>query len=382
MATIVRPKPLPLVMALLLTGPLVSCTFSKDDRGAGIDSLASPSHTPLPRNQGGQGHQVPPVLTPVLGVLDRGGNRIMGECAALGSGTENCFWTYSLDPTLCSGSRCSKLVIYFSGGQMSCPAPDDDGKYLRAMAKQGYVAVCARVYETAAGSGAVPMHVSASRVNAVVKNIVADKMIRRAWSGEHLLFSGVSNGATTPLIAMARTSFDGQAAWKGSKYTAACFYDGVYDAKAQFTFLRQNTCGKINSLLSYQRAYSRYCHWPSSGFTLPVNWPTPQSCSNGDTAADTLTGIDPSLLSIKHWKLIECGSALPACFSDVAPAVPIETLCNKIKTDNQHTCDFQAFPNVGHARCGGSNMPTIAACLDWFDGRILQARKMSLDLGK
>jgi hypothetical protein len=251
---------------------------------------------------------------------------------------------------------------------MSCPDPDDESKYLRNYAKRGYVAACAMAFESSEGSGSFPSHRAASRVNSLVKAIVSDPNIAAAWSGEHLLFTGVSNGATTPVVAMAREEFDKESWWNGSQNTAACFYDGVAHVADLFAFLRENNCAKRNSVLSYQRAYSRYCDW--TGGTLPSSWPRPSSCDNADTQADTITSTDPSAFAIKTWKLIECGSATAACLRDVIPKAPIETLCSKIDSGASHTCEFESFPDVGHVACAGSNHETINACADWFESKI------------
>ena len=66
--------------------------------------------------------------------------------------------------------------------------------------------------------------------------------MRAGWSGEYLLFSGVSHGASGPVVTMATSTDDDQPAWQGTVYTAACFNDGTYDAAALLAFGFANQC--------------------------------------------------------------------------------------------------------------------------------------------
>jgi hypothetical protein len=298
------------------------------------------------------------------GALQYGsGTNAVSECATLGSGSQKCDWTFLYDPDACAGEKCSKLVIYFSGGQMSCPDPKDPSSYLAQYASLGYVAVCARLYEDSTGSSQFPYSQEASRVNLLVRAIAGSSTIRRYWDGKYLLHSGVSHGATAPVVAMARGNYDEDPSWKGSVVTAACFLDGTYDVPALFGFLRGNSCAPAVSVLSYERAYSRYCSW--SGGILPVTWPSAASCNTAATQADSLGGLNVTSLSIPHWKLVECGSSLGPCLQDVLPGSSIQSLCATIDGSSEHTCSFESHPSISHVGCG-IETSLIQSCDGWF----------------
>ena len=147
------------------------------------------------------------------------GIRTIDDCSALGVGSEACSYTYVWDPSRCTGRACKRLVIYFSGGQETCPDVTNPNSYLAHYTAQSYVAVCARAFETSTGSAQFPRHLEAPRFDALVGTITSDPDVLAGWSGEYLLFSGVSHGASGPVVTMATQAFDDQPSWKGSAYT-------------------------------------------------------------------------------------------------------------------------------------------------------------------
>ncbi len=81
---------------------------------------------------------------------------------------------------------------------MTCPDPADDSSYLGKLSSLGYVTVCARLYENADGSAEFPYFEEAGRVDVLMESITSDKAISEAWSGDYLLITGGSHGATAP----------------------------------------------------------------------------------------------------------------------------------------------------------------------------------------
>ncbi|MCB1154549.1 hypothetical protein KDL45_12925, partial [bacterium] len=47
-------------------------------------------------------------------------NFVIEECEDAGTGHEECAWRYRVNADRCTGAQCSKLVIYFAGGDMKC----------------------------------------------------------------------------------------------------------------------------------------------------------------------------------------------------------------------------------------------------------------------
>jgi hypothetical protein len=303
------------------------------------------------------------------------GVRTIAACADLGVGTEACEYTFVYDAARCLGARCSRLVIYFSGGQESCPDAASTTSYLGYYRDQGYVAVCARDFESSTASDEFPRHRESPRVDLLVKTITSDPDVRAAWSGDALLFSGVSHGASGPVVTMATSTDDDQPSWKGRAYTGACFYDGTYDAPGLLALDYTNECLELTSVVSYERVYSRYCAWPPSARgSLPRTWPAPDTCPSPDLALDTVNAASVPSLAIHDWKLVECGSALPLCSGpltgqDALPAAPIKALCDGIASSAGYTCAFGSFPQTSHIACG-TDPATIGVCHDWFEGEL------------
>lgn len=295
-------------------------------------------------------------------------DRLIGECKNLGSGPEACFYRYHYNEN-CRENKCSKLLIYFSGGQMSCPDPiEKPQSYLARYANDGYVAVCAKIYETEPESGARPFNKEASRVDLLVRTITSDPAIRQGWNGERVLFSGVSHGSAAAVVTMARNDFDATAAWSGTKTTGACFFDGVYNARESLAVnsSAKNTTPAGNSCHIYARAYGRYCPWVGK-VGYPATWPHPDTCQTPDTVLDTVDGINVENFAIKNWKLIECGRSLEYCADDMVSAGPQWQLCKRIDGGPGKNCEFDSFPSVSHNNCGAT-AETMDSCRGWFNG--------------
>ena len=237
---------------------------------------------------------------------------------------------------------------------------------LDVYANDGYVAICAQTFANTVGSQSNPYSKESGRVNEVISNIISNPTIQQSWSGKYLLHSGVSHGATSPIIAMARTSYDSNANWKGSLKTAACYYDGIYDSNAELNFLTTNACdnGKTPDvpIVNTQAYINRYCGVQ----TLCADFAQ-------KSADDTIVNVDPSVYDIKDWKLLSCGSGTTTypCNWDVFPAVQIQILCDKIKSDGTHTCIYKDLPSPQsiHLTCANTKS---SECRQWFDTLITQ----------
>jgi hypothetical protein len=312
------------------------------------------------------------------GVPRTSGVVVLDACTTLGTGSEACGYSFVWSPAACSSGRCRRLMIYFSGGQESCPAVSPAAGFLAHFADAGYVAVCARDFDTPTGSATYPRHLEATRLDALVHAITTDPDVSAAWTGEDLLLSGVSHGASGPMIAIAHAGAERAAAWRGSRYTGACFFDGTYDAPGLLQFDHDQACDS-HAIVSYQRAWSRYCAWPAGADPdVPASWPVPATCSTADTAADTLTLADVTALPIHDFQLIECGSMLtercgdvrtPLRAADVLPASSITQLCTHIAASPGYTCTLGSHPLTGHVQCG-SDAESLDDCNAWFGAQL------------
>jgi hypothetical protein len=230
------------------------------------------------------------------------------------------------------------------------------------------VAACLTVFETPLGSGAVPYAEEAERVDAVLADFATSEIALAVWTGEDLLLSGISHGATAPVIAMARTDLDEGAHWRGTRTTGACFFDGIYDIAAFDELMGTGALGggTCDAPVSHDRVVGRYYAGEA---------PEDHSCTNDRCAcdpdhapamdADTITDVAPEELAPTRWKLIECGSALGACLGDIVPGEPIAALCAGIDAGPDHTCELDAMPDDSHIACAPAG---IDRCIDWFAG--------------
>jgi len=272
--------------------------------------------------------------------------------------------TLVTNASACTRAKCSKLVVVFSGGEMGCVSGAGYNKVMDGYASHGYAAVCINPFESSEGSGARPYIDEAARIDLAVREATTGAWARAFWTGEELLFEGISHGATAPVIAMARTKLDEQPHWHGSRATAGCFFDGAYDQAATADLLATGGVGgrACTVPVSHARWLQRYCG-PGASAT---------SCSlvtHPKAQEDTLTNTDvlPEHFAIRNFKMVECGSAMPACVGDIVAGPPIQLLCQRLDAAPGHTCSFAGLPNDGHLTCHANHYDV---CRTWFEASL------------
>ena len=288
------------------------------------------------------------------------GQIVVDACLGLTGVSESC--TLVTNASACAKAKCSKLAVVFSGGEQGCVSGAGYGKVLAGYAAKGYAAVCINYFDTAIGSGAAPYIDEADRIDLAVKEATTGAWARAYWSGEHLLLEGISHGATAPVILMARTALEEQPHWRGSKYTAGCFFDGSYDQVATANLLKTGAAGvtPCTTPVSYTRGLERYCGAGATEATCDLS-------AKPKAKSDTITNAPPAAFAIKDFKMFECGSALPACTGDIIPGAPISQLCQALADSPGHTCSFVSLPSDSHLTC---HQNQYDQCRVWFDGNL------------
>ena len=286
------------------------------------------------------------------------GQIVLDACLGQTGIAERC--TLVTNASACTGSKCSKLVVVFSGGEMGCITGSGYNNVLAGYASQGYAAVCINYFDTSTGSGKAPYIDEAARIDLAVREATTGAWARAYWTGADLLLEGISHGATAPVILMARTSLDDQPHWHGTHFTGGCFFDGAYDQAATASLLATGAIGgnPCTVPVSYTRWLERYCGPGATGATCDLS-------TNPKAQEDTITNVLPANFSIRDFKLFECGSALPACSGDIVAGPPVQTLCQRLDASPTHTCSFGSLPTDGHLTCHGNQYDQ---CRAWFEG--------------
>ena len=287
---------------------------------------------------------------------------------------QECFWFSMFKPSKCGTktNKCQKLVVFFSGAEMKCKdnIQSESGTYwdlARGYADKGYIFACAQLFSDSDGSDLTPYHREAARVNRLVTQITRRmRALDGPWDGKYFLLSGVSHGASSPVIAMKHEGFDASSDWNGTHKTGACFFDGISDIYYTDAWA-DSTATCIDS--RNRNFCSRYDRGNNCA-----------SLESKDRDKDSISSLDhakylakPGDFAILNWKIIECGSSLQSTpwlskcslVRDTVPQAPQVNLCDRIKSDGSHTCEFSSFPIVPHLECVDTY--TNEACSGWFD---------------
>lgn len=319
-----------------------------------------------PRYDGGRTDGGQPIEgTPDAGRLDGGqsgmvtppppnGQVVVDTCFGETGVGEQCVLV--TDASACTETKCSKLVVIFSGGEMGCVTGTGYSHVLESYAGHGYAAVCINYFESPEGSGSAPYVDEATRIDIALREATAGEWAQAYWTGEDLLLEGISHGATAPVILMARTNLDLQPHWHGSRKTAGCFFDGIYDPVATANLLATGGIGGAPCPL-YHRMFERYCGLGA----------TPDTCnlsSQAKVQEDTITQVLPFRFAIRDFQMFECGSALNACLGDTVAGPPIRDLCQRIDGSPNHSCSFGSLPLQSHLTCHANRFDS---CRVWFE---------------
>jgi len=285
------------------------------------------------------------------------GQVVIDACLGQTGIAERC--TLVTNASACGAARCEKLVLVFSGGEMGCVTGTGYSNVLAGYAARGYAAVCINYFDTPEGSGSASYVDEAARLDLAVREATTGPWARAYWTGRDLLIQGISHGATAPVILMARTTLDEQPHWRGSHFTAGCFFDGSYDPVATAELLRtgESDGSPCTSPVSYERGLERYCGDGATEATCDLT-------TNAKAQEDTIVAAAASSFAIADFQLFECGSARPACLGDIIPAAPIEALCQNLDADPTHSCTFVALPSDGHLLCHAKEYDR---CRTWFE---------------
>lgn len=285
------------------------------------------------------------------------------------------------------GVRSTKLVVYFSGGDQACNVLKRTnalyGSVAEGYVSKGYVFACANIFGNlgSPSAGKYAYNTEYERVSLLLEKITRDPVIRTVWNGDHLLVSGVSHGATAPVLAFARHHIDRNGKWLAKKKTGACMLDGQYDVYEHDRAWHEKTdqCNWFRE----RSICTRY------GLGANCAYPAKAPGMDADSIVNTAEGtaINPAeAFAIKDWKLVECGSNLPTLCgpepgkgdiltpADMLTAAPIKLLCDTINSTPGYKCDFGSYQNHSHTECGLGEASTTqpnaiadVACRDWFD---------------
>jgi len=280
---------------------------------------------------------------------------VLGACVGMSGVSESC--TVLLNASTCKRAPCRRLVIIFSGGEMGCVSGAGYSGVMAGFIAHGWAAACINYFETADGSGTVPYFREWDRLNLTVSTVTSGPWGRSFWTGEHLLLQGISHGASSPLVVMARSKLDSQRSWQGSAATAGCFFDGSVDQAATASLLATGAIGggPCTFPVAYNRWLERYC--PSA----------PASCNlsaNADALSDSIASMPASSFFLRTWRLTECGSQMRACTGDIIPRAPFEQLCRGLNSDGR-SCEFTSLPLDSHLTCHRDHG---LECREWFEG--------------
>jgi hypothetical protein len=182
---------------------------------------------------------------------------VIAGCNGIAPGSEACHFQMRWKSAgCCEASKCSRLVVYWAGGNQTC----DTGAFvplLEAYADRGFVAACAQPFTTEVEGGKYPYHVEFDRMHHLMQEIRAQAA--GLWDGSKLLISGVSHGATAPAVAIAsrKALATYPAVWLGGSHTAVVLFDGISNPKTLEEWAGAQPAGSGCGLF-HQRFVGRY----------------------------------------------------------------------------------------------------------------------------
>jgi hypothetical protein len=215
------------------------------------------------------------------------------------------------------------------------------------------------------------------------------------WTGDNLLLTGCSDGATRYPAVAARYNDDSK--WLGSQKTAACLSDGVVSLPYQDRFVGEKIGLGPSCATRHARMVAHYTReQPTPGHSCAgspnqqcacdpdhATIDSPGDCSEGDCVAfDSIIrkdsqsklvfapGVTPEDFAVTHWRIISEGDNWAEtddrCEKDVVPEAPFRAFCEAIDSGESHDCSFVSVPDEPH--CSFYAQQLTKVCVEWFKG--------------
>ncbi len=321
-------------------------------------------------------------VTPVVPVADAWQGVTVAGCGGLGPGTEDCAYRYLWRPAACGGG-CSRLVIYWAGGEQSCA----EGRYdplLEKWANAGFAVACAQPFMTSQESGRYPYADELERMDLLTRRVRAD--LGSAWDGRFLAIAGVSHGATAPVAAIAksRAFVNRPDVWTGRDGTAVVLFDGISDParlEATIGLSDDPACpswharfvgryGAGSPLVHGCANDACYCAGGGSGWdrdttvvgqTAGPNWPaSPYVCDDLGTPEQRVA-----------YRIVSCGggqNGLCAADGDIIPDDQQTRLSDALQTCGDIAVTYADHPGCAHSLCGTWDFCGGERAVEWLLG--------------
>jgi len=406
-------------LALLSLPTLAACPANP----AGHDA-APPSRADARPEGGGREGAAPQGCSGTPGTYQTATFDLPG-CNGLGPGSDGCYARALWDPArCCPGRPCSKLIVYWSGGVMNC---DDtttadrhfdagtlpEGGYvadtlLAQIANRGLVAVCAEPFKDSDEAAKYPFYQELERSNLVMKTVRAG--LSQVWSGSKLIISGVSHGASTPLVLVARQRVLREHAdlWSGHDATALVLFDGISNPASLDRWLGQKLSDGTDDGARCDTWHKRFVQRYGDGNLACKHACTNKVCycATPAHASDWEKDVAVSTADLKlqappscdlfsppsgdvFYRFVSCGGGLKPCDrvgllpcggvdltnSDTVPDEQQVTAYDMVKDcPGVKKASYQSYPSCPHLLCGAGMGANFANCgvpdsLQWLESQ-------------
>ena len=339
------------------------------------DSDAAPETTP------DIAPDIPPAEVVSQPVADTWQAVDLPNCEGIGPGSEACHYRLLWRPAACAGGACSRLLVYWAGGEQSCAAGAYD-PLLEKWADSGVLVACAQPFTTSDEAGRYPYADELERMDLLTRKIRAHA--NTAWDGRYLIIGGVSHGATAPLAAIAksRAFATRPGVWTGRDGTAVILFDGISDpARLEASIGLSSSAGCAPWHARFVGRYGAkaplvhdcgndacYCAGGGSGWDIDTtvigqtagpNWPaSPYTCA--DIAAP-----DQKV----QYRVVSCGGgAAEPCsaLGDIIPDDQQTRLVDALATCPEVAITYYDHPGCAHSLCGSWDFCGGEKARDWL----------------
>ena len=271
---------------------------------------------------------------------------------------ESCHWSALYDANQCRReNRCDKLVVFFARDVGVCRDLTSSKNKLKELfesyARNGYLAVCANLFENPGSELKTAFASMSGRVEAMMEHVRQSETLLQRWTGKHMLLMGSQDGASAAFAALKEKEMK---SFQSKSHYSMCLHESSFDDRDLDLLLGSSAERENPSCESAREKHICMRHFGTSECLFPA-------------FPDRLVADKKHTYAVKKLAVLQCPrKQKDGCEDDFLPASHGQSYCEKVNSRNDMEC--QLFSLLDVAPDCAEPMGWGTQCRQWFESNL------------